>query len=595
MNRNKRPTGQSPTHLTVETALWILIGAVALALRLARVDAAPLSSREAREAVLAWRAVTGQGMPEGGYSPLLFGANALLFALCGTSDVLARLWPALCGTALTVTPFLLRRRIGRVGALATGVCLALSPTLLSASRQLDGAVVAALGGMAFLSGILRFFEAGVGEGDGRSGRVALAFAVGGLSLAVTSSSSAYGLLFALGLATSGLVWAWPSGETRRLWMLFKPHLSYVLVIFLLAGLALSTALGWNLGGLGAAGDLLPAWIVRFGPAADLIASPLVLLSTYELFILVLGLGGLVWSIRRGRRFGVLLGMWAGIGVLLLCLMPGRKALDTVWVLLPLTMLAGVAIEQLLRGLWRHGDWFSEGLHIPVVLFLWAHFYLMLTRYVVSDNPVEQNTSLALALMTVALQGLLAAVFALTLRVSAALRSVAVGTALVLLATMLSAGWGVAYTHPSDPRELLAHEPTAVEVRDLVQTLRDLSWHDTGLPQTLPFTLDAGPDSVLAWYLRDFAAKKEGVGEDTGGGESVVVTARLAPDPPNAPEGDYVGQEFTLCRSWDSEDIACIWGWPPQCRSAVRWWLFRDTAAVPVVDERAVLWVARDRP
>ena len=176
------------SRLTVETALWILVAVVALTLRLAHLDAAPLNSHEAREAIFAWRAVTGQGMPATSYSPLLFSVNTLLFTLCGTSDKLARLWPALCGSVLALTPFLLRRHIGRVGALVTWLCLAFSPTLLSASRQLDGAVITALSGMVVLGSLVRFFDDQGGKETG--GRTWLALAAGGFALAVTSSSSA---------------------------------------------------------------------------------------------------------------------------------------------------------------------------------------------------------------------------------------------------------------------------------------------------------------------------------------------------------------------------------------------------------------------
>ena len=75
--------GEPMIWLSGGALVWILVAVVALALRLAHLDSAPLNGSEAREAMLAWRAVTGRGTPGTGYSPLLFAANALLFALCG--------------------------------------------------------------------------------------------------------------------------------------------------------------------------------------------------------------------------------------------------------------------------------------------------------------------------------------------------------------------------------------------------------------------------------------------------------------------------------------------------------------------------------
>ena len=590
---SRQPINQStsqPTRpsLTVEVALWILVAVVALALRLAHLDSAPLNGSEAREAMLAWRAVTGRGTPGTGYSPLLFAANTLLFALCGASDGLARLWPALFGSALALVPGMLRQRIGRVGALAAGLYLALSPTALFASRQLDGAVVTAVGGMAFLGGLVRFLD------TGRHSWLTLSAV--GLALTVTSSPSAYGLLLALGLGWLIHALAWPERESRLPWGLWgklRPHLNRALVVFSFSVLTFSTGLGWNLGGLGATGDLLSAWLTRFGAVSDpIIVSFPALVLVYEPLALFLGLGGLVWAIGRGHRFGALLGLWAGLGALQMALMPGWTTLDILWVVLPLVMLTGVAVESLAQGLRERGEWLGEGLYAPLVAILWVHFYLMLARYTVLGN----STDLALALLTVALQVLLAIVFALAMGSDTAARAVAVGTGFVLLAVTCSIGWGVAHVRPADPRELLVREPTAVGVRDLVQTLRDLSWRRTGIPTTLPLVFEvARDDLVLAWYLRDFSAarwvEKLEVGEDT---ELVLVTTRrdLAQ---TGVQGDveYVGQDFNLRNSWNPLEIGCTWAWPPRCHAAVRWLFFRHTPSLPLVDQWAVLWLRQD--
>jgi len=578
--------------LTVEMVLWILVVVVALVLRLGHLDAAPLSAPEAREAMLAWRSVTGQGMPEADYSPLLFAANALLFALCGAGDGLARLWPALFGSLLALTPVLLRRRLGRVGALAAGLYLALSPTALFASRQLDGAVVAAVGGMAFLGGLACFFD------TGRSAWLTLSSV--GLALAVTSSPLAYGLLLALGLAWLGLAQVWPressEGDSLSSSFSLTPYASRIIPVFLLAALLFSTGLGWNLGGLGAMGDLLSAWIARLGPVSNpaVPVSPLTLVAVYELLALLFGLGGLVWGVRRRHRFGVLLGLWAGLGILLLALMPGRAVLDVLWVVLPLALLTGVALEQLVRSLRERGEWLSEGLYVPLVVILLVHSYLVLARYAVSGVYMD----LALALLALGLQVLLALIFALAMGFDSALRAIAVGLVCVLVVVTLSAGWGVAQVRPADPRELLVREPTAVEVRDLVQTLRDISWRETGIATRLPFVLEATPDSVLAWYLRDFSAARRVENLDAGVETSrVLVTAQrdltLTGVPDDVSDGtEYVGQDFATRRSWDTFDVGCTWEWPPRCQTAIEWLLFRRarTLSPPVVDQWAVLWL-----
>jgi hypothetical protein len=492
-----------------------------------------------------------------------------------------------------------------VGALAAGLYLALSPTALLASRQLDGAVVAAVGVMVLLGGLVSFRDT--------SERRWLILAAAGLALALTSSPAAYGLLLPLALACLILSWIWPDKHVARSHCslsighcsLLIGHWSLLIVNCSLLVLVFSTGLGWNPAGLGAAGDLFPAWIARFGPVSDAVASPFTLLGVYEPLALLFGLGGLVWAIRQptnkqtNKQTSQLLGLWAGLGALLLILMPGRTPLDLLWGLLPLVLLTGIAVQALVRDLQARGSWLNEGhvlsaaegLYVLLVLILWAHCYLVLVRYAETGNVADAG----LVLLTVVLQALLAAVFALAVRLDTALRGIAVSTGVALLAVTLSVGWNLAHVRPADPRELLVRQPTAVEVRDLVQTLRDLSWRETGMPATLPFTLEAAPDSVLAWYLRDFSAARrvEKLSAEEIG--PALVTWHRGDEPdhpvPALPDGvEYVGQGFALRRSWDAREIACVWEWPPRCQTAVGWLLLRRTPSPPVTDEWAALWL-----
>ncbi|MBI2873053.1 MAG: TIGR03663 family protein [Chloroflexi bacterium] len=68
------------------------------------------------------------------HGPFKFFATALLFFLFGDSEFTLRLMPALFGTALVGLPYFLRGYLGRVGALASGVMLAVSPSMLYFSR-----------------------------------------------------------------------------------------------------------------------------------------------------------------------------------------------------------------------------------------------------------------------------------------------------------------------------------------------------------------------------------------------------------------------------------------------------------------------------
>lgn len=593
--------GKATPRITVEVVLWGCIGVIALVLRLANLDAAPLAVHESREAVLAWRAVTVQGMPDVGYSPFLFVANALLFALCGAGDALARLWPVLFGSALALTPLFFRQRIGRVGVLAAGLYLAISPTALFASRQLDGAIVVAFGGAVFFGGCLRFVETGR--------RNWLALAAAGLALAVTSGASAYGMLLSLGLAWLGFGWSWPIGRVRWLWTRVYPHLGYVLVVFLLTVLVFATGMGWNPSGVGAAGDLLSAWLSRFGMISLL---PLASLVIYEPLALLAGFLGLGWFVWKKRRFGLLLGLWTGVALLLLAVASPQTPVRSVWVVLPLALLGGGVIEAVGRNR-QPRRWRREWVYVLIVLMLGAYLYLRLMSYGLYGKSVDLIVGI-LAFGLPFLLLLLAAIFAVSSRgdlefrneivggAGSALRGTLAGTGVVLLLITLSMGWGCAHVRPTDPRELLVREPTGAEVYDLVQSLRDLSWRETGFPTTLEFTYEAPADSVLAWYLRDFdSARRVDDLQELESWEWNAVLVTLNRDWTfDLPEGvELTGRDFALSRSWSPRKLGCFLEWPP-CNGAVEWLLHRTPIFTernsqwfvlePKVDQWAVLWV-----
>src|SRR5512139_255659 len=146
---------QTGVVITAEAALYAAILGIAAVLRLWNLEAAPLSVREAAQAVAAFN---GASMPAGG-SPLLFGINQLLFGLFGATvnDNGVRLAAALVGTVMVLCPFLFRPAIGRYGALAAALMLAISPTMVAASRSLDGSIVSTACALAAIGFGLRYF------------------------------------------------------------------------------------------------------------------------------------------------------------------------------------------------------------------------------------------------------------------------------------------------------------------------------------------------------------------------------------------------------------------------------------------------------
>jgi hypothetical protein len=362
------------------------------------------------------------------------------------------------------------------------------------------------------------------------------------------------------------------------------------VTFAVTLFALGTGLGWNLSGVGAVGGLLVDWFGRFRPSPSPGASPLTLLIVYELLGLTFGIGGLILGLLRGEQFAASVGLWAGLELLLLALMPGRMPTDLLWAVVPLAFLTGMAVEVLLQN-WSPSDAALRAVYAALVLVLWVYAYLMLGRYAAYGDPAD----LALAVVAVVVQVLLGLSFGLALGPVGTLRVAAGATGAALLAFTLSAGWGVAYEHPADPREALLTEPTAMGVRDLVQTLTDLSWQKTGMPTTLEFAFEAPEDSVLAWYLRGFGRahrvdRLDGMNRDD---HKVILVTRGRDNIASAVvEGEYAGQDFAVRRQWSPQALGCRF-WDSGCNAVFGWFMFRDAPSLPEAVEWATLWYPVD--
>ncbi len=115
---------------------YIALILLALITRLYALGDRVVSHDETTHAKYSWNLYSGSGFRHDPlmHGPLLFEATAFLFALFGVSDFTARLYSALAGVALVAAPWLLRRWMGRLGALLASVMVLISPTITYYSR-----------------------------------------------------------------------------------------------------------------------------------------------------------------------------------------------------------------------------------------------------------------------------------------------------------------------------------------------------------------------------------------------------------------------------------------------------------------------------
>lgn len=118
------------------TVACVIILILAIATRLIGLGDRAVSHDETTHAKYSWNLYAGHGFRHDPlmHGTLLFEVTSFFYFLFGVSDFTARLYAALCGIALVMTPLLFRKWLGRTGALSMMVLLLISPSITYYSR-----------------------------------------------------------------------------------------------------------------------------------------------------------------------------------------------------------------------------------------------------------------------------------------------------------------------------------------------------------------------------------------------------------------------------------------------------------------------------
>ena len=170
---------------------WVTYGLlvlVAAVMRLWDLGSRALHHDESLHSFFSWELFDGRGFIHNPmmHGPLQFEANAAIFFAFGDSDYTSRVLYAVMGTILVAVPILLRKRLGRLGALLVSAMLAFSPVMLYFSRFARNDILMAVWTLGLIMTMWRYID----EGKNRylyiaSGLLAFAFATKETSYLVT--------------------------------------------------------------------------------------------------------------------------------------------------------------------------------------------------------------------------------------------------------------------------------------------------------------------------------------------------------------------------------------------------------------------------
>ncbi len=621
--------------LNIETALCILIGVLAFALRFINLGSAPLSSVEAREALAVWRFVNpGSIEPVQPVSAAWFTLTSLVFALFGGNEFWARFWPMVAGTGLVFAPLVFRRELGRGAALAACAMLAISPALLAASRTADGTTLAAFGLLAALIGLRRYAAAPT------PGRLILAGVGLGFGLAAGPRFISAALAGVLMVVMIVLIQPEVMRTLRAGWATLQPRLWQLLLAAGVTFVLVATAGLLNPTGLSAAGAAIPLWNGGWYLTPDTRPVSLLprMLIAYEPLLLVLGLGGIYVGFFAGLWHGIATRLrqifaprdseteaarngesiaaklpWrdaaaalgaAAIGALTFSLLyVGREPGDLVWVVLPLAMLSGKVIVETFSGSWLEDEWPTVIAQAGVLFVMLVFAYFQLAAYSRGIKlfdpacpdllqrilPGEDCPLVVRLLLVNSICGLalfVTAMFALGWRRLAAARGLALAVSVITAIAALSAGIGLTQGRANDPGELWTLAPTTANYNLLAAEIRNISHRTTSEKNTIEIAVVSdllfnNQDDLLGWMMRDFPKARFVDSLASAKDSPIVITNAGLADPVLG--SAYVGAKFAIqSRALPGE---------PTWQNLASWWLSRAWSSE--FSRSVILWVRAD--
>ncbi len=161
-----QPVRNLEQHLTKllyvdgEKLAYIILLVLAVLTRFWDLGDRVMSHDESLHTKFSWYLYTGEGFAHTPlmHGPLLFHMVALCYQLFGDNDFTARIYPALVGIVVVMIPFLMRKWLGKFGALAASVMFLISPMILYYSRYIRHDLPAILAALVMALVIWRYVE-----------------------------------------------------------------------------------------------------------------------------------------------------------------------------------------------------------------------------------------------------------------------------------------------------------------------------------------------------------------------------------------------------------------------------------------------------
>lgn len=497
--------------ISLESLSWMSIGwaaavFVGFLLRVSNYSAWPLSLAEGRLASNALAVSQGGNLPaSASTTPLPTSLTALALFLFGSSDGIVRIVPLLAGLGTLVLIAWLRPFTGRGAALATAAMVAISPTLVAASRH------ATEGGLLVLSSLLLFASGLRWLRHGSTGCAVLF----GVAAAMTVMSTPVGWLALPIIAIVVLLISDERNTQVR-------DLSLMLLAAAVTILVVTTDLFVRPVGFSDffRESFRALWDQYLGNAGANWSLAVIQVLIDEPLSLLLAIAAVVIVFRQYSRgdetrvFAAGLLLWSLLSILFAALLGDKGPTLYTLTALPLALLAGVGLDLVVaRVHWPDYVTPRGALYlilIPVTFFAGISTYGLLVGDVGANAYAWLFTFLLVAIIV------FAPLLALTIWLRRSL--IGWGAILLLFVALLLAGIGIRSsvllgdTINSRPGEPLTIGNSAPAVLTTINQIRAVSRDMTTFEQDvrdptgghgLTIAIDSSVAEPFQWYFRDF--------------------------------------------------------------------------------------------
>jgi len=555
--------------LTFEFLLFLIIFFFGSFFRLIQLGNLPLSDSEAIITLQALNQIKGNFVYPHTDQTFLVNVQSVLFSLFGSGNFISRFIPALFGSFLIFIPFLFRNYFNRRAMIILAFWIAISPTMISVSRQVDSTMI-------FLVSILLFIYFFFNKSIILSSIF--------LVLSILCGKIFFMVLFPAGISIL-YVYLFTNKEISSHYHDFMNQLRSFewikFVIFSIIGYALLSTFGFifprQLSGIGyGITNYINSWSqIGTITLADLTRG----LFFYEFSALIFGLAGVVFLLRKFQAGGLFVVGFITINIVQLVLIADKNVIYNSLIIFPLMVAGAFFINH------NYSIDNQNKVKVLIVTFISFSIIVFITLAFMSmmnnTYQTEQENVMRLIFIIAGFgliigAGLLAG-WAISWEIAG--KSFLYLFLIIFLVFTVSSSINASGLRTPYHNEILYQTPIPLDAYLLVSTLEDYSEWNYGEKNSIKvFVLDDQPPSLI-WALRDFSNIDFGKLVPMDEKIDVIITSNSY----NLERGDsFRGQDFL----WISKP-----DWTNMSSKEFAQWFFTRRAPQDLLSQQStILWI-----